>query len=567
MEYATAQTSPGALDTYLTDWHTENLASQSCSNNTCHDECSADDCTQLCDSSFTCDEASVCMNDDCGETACVSSCSSLSKRCLSDAADNVVPLAAQHLSPEDIAPERQGVIQCPWLLPGQLCDVLVDKNMNALTQHVREEHINPQLTLQCSLESCAQVMPLPDLPMHQAQQHQLANYLCSWDSCAENTYSTPDDLSNHIMAYHKNLDCHYGGCEVSLKDPLQLQNHVVEDHLDYGFSWQDEALFQQQFPLNGDPGFEDNLATGPCTESYDFGQDAGQTQLQYPSPFTPSYNPSALTNAPAQWSRTTDKQGQHSTYTNKAESAWHDSTPFHQPEPGFSDTGTTTEANSPTSYVESTTATSELESRSDEHTCKWIIDSRTHALCNRAFHAAEELQSHLRNDHCKQKKASKSAPKIEAVCRWDGCGRKGEPLNDTHKLIRHALTHSDHRAFDCSHCGKVFKTKGERDNHERMHRGEKPFKCEVCGKACSNETQLTIHSRTHTGEKPYKCDLCKFCCADSTNLIKHRKTHGPKEFHCHVCGSDFGRKHTLERHRKQVHGKLYKDAAVASLKI
>lgn len=54
------------------------------------------------------------------------------------------------------------------------------------------------------------------------------------------------------------------------------------------------------------------------------------------------------------------------------------------------------------------------------------------------------------------------------------------------------MTHyTPDRAFECSNCCKVFKTKGELDNHERMHRGEKPFKCEVCGKACSNETQLS----------------------------------------------------------------------------
>ncbi|KAI4268492.1 MAG: hypothetical protein L6R35_006760 [Caloplaca aegaea] len=592
MNYTPAQAGAGALEADLMDWHTDNLQSQSCSNNTCHDDCSRDDCTQLCDSSFTCEEVSVCMNEDCGRTACVSSCSSVSRRCLSDGAENVVPVAAQHLSPQDVAIERHGSIQCPWILPGEPCDALVDTR-NALGRHIYEKHIDPQLTLQCPLESCAQVVPRPNLPNHQAQQHQLDNYLCSWDSCADNTYPTSDDLFTHIMTNHNYVDCHFGGCEVSLKDPLQLQNHVVEDHLDYGFSWQDDTLFEPHFPLNEGPGFEEIPATQPGAESYDFGQDRGQYQMRYrisASPFTPNYNPppNCCQHAPAQCSHAINQHRDHSPYANKAESVWRDSRSFHPPQPDLSLTGATTEANSPTSYIGSNTAVSELESRSDEHICKWIIDPSTNTLCNRAFHAAKDLQSHLRNDHCKQKKASRLAPKIEAICRWDGCGRKGEPLNDTHKLIRHALTHSDRRyhnvihvrneerltqfyiidrAFDCSHCGKVFKTKGERDNHERMHRGVKPFKCDVCGKACSNETQLTIHSRTHTGEKPYKCDMCNFCCADSTNLIKHKKTHGPKEFHCDVCGSDFGRKHTLERHRKQVHGKLGMDVTGARLRI
>ncbi|KAL8988203.1 MAG: hypothetical protein Q9177_002687 [Variospora cf. flavescens] len=509
MNYAPAQTGAGALEADLMDWHTDNLQSQSCSNNTCHDECSRDDCTQLCDSSFTCEEASVCMNEDCGRTACVSSCSSVSRRCLSDGAENAVPVAAQHLSPQDVAIERHGSIQCPWILPGEPCDALVDTR-NALGRHIYEKHIDPQLTLQCPLESCAQVVPLPNLPNHQAQQHQLDNYLCSWDSCADNTYPTSDDLFTHIMTNHNYLDCHFGGCEVSLKDPLQLQNHVVEDHLDYDFSWQDDTLFEPHFPLNEGPGFEEIPATQPGAESYDFGQDRGQYQMRYrisASPFTPNYHPPAncCQHAPAQCSHSINQHRHHSPYADKAESVWRDSRSFHPPQPDLSLTGTTTEANSPTSYIGSNTAVSEFES--------------THSVI------------HVRNE---------------------------ERLTQIYIVDR---------AFDCSHCGKVFKTKGERDNHERMHRGVKPFKCDVCGKACSNETQLTIHSRTHTGEKPYKCDKCNFCCADSTNLIKHKKTHGPKEFHCDVCGSDFGRKHTLERHRKQVHGKLGMDVAGARLRI
>ncbi|KAL8663232.1 MAG: hypothetical protein Q9168_008132 [Polycauliona sp. 1 TL-2023] len=188
------------------------------------------------------------------------------------------------------------------------------------------------------------------------------------------------------------------------------------------------------------------------------------------------------------------------------------------------------------------------------HICQWVMDSGNNSLCHQAFNTTKALQEHLRRDHCMISNATRSTVKASAICKWHGCSRQGEPLTDVHKLIRHALTHSNYRDYVCSYCEKACTTKGQLVIHERVHTGEKPIKCEFCSKTTSNESQMAIHRRTHTGEKPHRCDICDFRCADSTNLIKHKKSHFPNAFHCEICNRSFNRKHTLVRHMK-VHGK------------
>lgn len=516
MDFQQAQSHAEGMGRNLMDWATgtAHLDWNSCGSHTCHDECSRDDCTQICDGSSICDGASVCMKEDCAVTACMSSCSSGSRHCLSMEAEEMMPAAAQHAYQEDITDGYEGAIQCPWILPGEPCDVLVDTR-NALGRHIYEKHIDPQLTLRCPLESCSEVLPISRLPNHQAQQHQLDNYLCSWDSCAD-TYTTSDELFNHILASHGYLDCHYGGCEVSLKDPMDLQIHVAEDHLDADFSWPENSMFDLHFFSTTDvSGFENLENAIPHTEDYSGYQNGGgYCQILHhgpPGDSTPDYGPSGSAfngniAPPAGFSERT-KHG--STYADDVESAWRNSGPLHQLQADLSKHDSALQAASAASCTGSSTAVSEHGSQEDGHTCRWIINSCTFSLCNWAFQTAEDLQEHLCNDHCKQKKKSRSAPRIEPICRWEGCGRDGEGLIDTHKLIRHVLTHSNRmyrkyntsvifntdlhpdRAFMCNKCSKAFKTKGELDNHERMHMGDKPCKCEFCGKACSNETQLS----------------------------------------------------------------------------
>lgn len=437
------------LEMNMMDWYTSttNMACNSCSDHSCLEACSRDQCTQACDASSYCEDASVCMEEDCIGELCESSCNSGLGQCQSAlGAEDGVPAAGQQNVQQAVGVGQEGSIHCPWILPGEPCDVMVDTR-NALGKHIYEKHIDPQLTLKCPLDSCSEVVQKSSLPSHQAQQHQLDHYLCSWDDCV-GPYPTSDELFNHIMSSHGYLDCHFGGCDVSLKDPMKLHNHVVEDHLDFGFAWPNNSTFDQHFPLDNEYSFPDLAGTMTSAGSYQgYGNSGGHPQMQYINPTPPCGR--LHDNIPGSFQQTStsvdplrEHQGHH-TFADQVQSVWHDSDLMQQPQAKQDKHASSAHVASPSSGSRTSDTSSDHESQADGHVCRWIIETRTGSLCDQTFDTAEALQQHLRDDHCKPAKKSRLAPKVPAICRWAGCGRKGEPLTDTHKLIRHALTHSD----------------------------------------------------------------------------------------------------------------------------
>ncbi|KAI4248098.1 MAG: hypothetical protein L6R40_001187 [Gallowayella cf. fulva] len=421
----------------------------------------------------------------------------------------------------------------------QPCDFMVDSK-NAYHKHMYEEHIDPQMTLRCPVESCSELVRKTNLPNHQAQQHQLDNFFCATDDCAE-TYPTSSDLLNHIRSDHEQLDCRFAGCEVSLKDYTQFKYHVAA-HLDPELPWLEDPIFNEHYLSQSDL-YGAGLLGGmnDCSNYPAYQQNEGHQSIQY---YEPNFTyPAAYRTTSASIHQHTaavptfPTLGPQNTFADQVQTAGREPHPPHQ---SPLDPGNKSYCANLADFTNSgdavTTPSSDSGTHTSGHICKWIVNFNTNVLCSQAFDTTKGLQEHLRRDHCTPGNASRSIPKAPAICMWKGCSRNGEPLTDVHKLIRHALTHSDYRDFTCSYCGKQCTTKGQLVIHERVHTGEKPIKCEVCSKTTSNESQMAIHRRTHTGEKPHACDICNFRCADSTNLIKHRK------------------KHTLVRHMK-VHAK------------
>ena len=57
------------------------------------------------------------------------------------------------------------------------------------------------------------------------------------------------------------------------------------------------------------------------------------------------------------------------------------------------------------------------------------------------------------------------------------------------------------RPHQCSFCGRRFKRKDHRVEHERIHTGERPFVCTNCGRAFIQKHQLISHiKRRHNNE-------------------------------------------------------------------
>ncbi|KAL8687033.1 MAG: hypothetical protein Q9218_006680, partial [Villophora microphyllina] len=338
------------------------------------------------------------------------------------------------------------------------------------------------------------------------------------------------------MTNHSDLDCRIGGCEVSLKDPLQFTSHVFEDHFeDFELDW---ASLNTGHYLHHPTDLSYPTTATASTEAF---MPYYQQSYTY-GPVCDSTNTGFDQNT-ASGATIPHHHCQHN-FTDPMESSWQNSELFKAQ----------VDVCNEKPLTQSITSLSNGDLGDNNHVCKWIINPQSQQLCNQNYATTKELQEHLRVDHCTPANSSRLIPKPPSICCWQGCIRNLKPLTDTHKLVRHALTHSDYRQFVCRYCRKDCTTKGQLDIHERVHTGEKPVKCEYCGKTTSNESQMNIHRRTHTGEKPHSCDVCGFRCADSTNLIKHKKSHGPNDWKCEICGRDFNRKHTLQRHMK-VHSK------------
>ncbi|KAL8779650.1 MAG: hypothetical protein Q9213_006841 [Squamulea squamosa] len=126
-----------------------------------------------------------------------------------------------------------------------------------------------------------------------------------------------------------------------------------------------------------------------------------------------------------------------------------------------------------------------------QHICKWVVDVHVNRLCNQIFDSTKALQEHLHWDHCVT--ISRSTSDVSPSCRWDGCNRYGESLRPTSALVRHALTHSNYRAYACSSCGKRYYFYSDQMRHERIHQQSPP--------TATNPKELQQHPslrRTHS---------------------------------------------------------------------
>ena len=66
---------------------------------------------------------------------------------------------------------------------------------------------------------------------------------------------------------------------------------------------------------------------------------------------------------------------------------------------------------------------------------------------------------------------------------------------------------------------------------ERRH-----FECDVCGREFTRQSSVNRHMRTHTGERPYERDVCHKTFTRNHLLVAHKRTHtDERPYGCDVC--------------------------------
>jgi len=57
------------------------------------------------------------------------------------------------------------------------------------------------------------------------------------------------------------------------------------------------------------------------------------------------------------------------------------------------------------------------------------------------------------------------------------------------------------KSWNCSFCGKIFRSRSEYRRHVRVHTGERPFPCELCDARFKQKSHLKVHLRAHAKEQ------------------------------------------------------------------
>lgn len=169
----------------------------------------------------------------------------------------------------------------------------------------------------------------------------------------------------------------------------------------------------------------------------------------------------------------------------------------------------------------------------------------------------------LRDEHSRKSHESNGA-QDQVIC--DLCSvAVANPLDlETHKQLHIG----DAETFNCIHCGQVFGSSAELNQHaprlealisniqprielfkyQPKRKISKRYTCDICGKGFCKLFNIKKHLGLHSQNlinNTFICDYCGHVCKTKAMLERHLHTHtgGNKSFHCPICGKYFAKEY------------------------